>query len=566
MSELKVIDAQDLGAILRRGMGLIVGPSYTAPGFLAALDKALRENFSTGMQEGEPYYRAVDRILNEAKFDDSDAIRSTVTESIRAAASTSHAKQACQRLAGFPWSAVISLGVETAFDDAFKQANTRSPVSRPVMTLDHVGPDVPPRSIPIYHLLGAATAESFVVDSADYRTRQGYWEALLRDFVDKVRADPILCVGLLESGEVLLDLVARLVHTRGFGRAKFVILEEEREVLTNAFRRHLPGGSSLLLFDAHVSDALRAALAARKAGFTRHLPYDQPTGEFAALAPFSDLASVVNEQLTPVLRRSDRHQLQDILFSPNTTRWDPFAHEIDLRRTGESEVLDGIKSEPSYFASDLCLAGVVRGAAASGKSTLLKRAAFELAREGSLVLWLKPWKFPDGSAELRRLFSVLKGLAPKGDRVVVCLDDPISLYGVEARDIYYAASAAGVRTLILTAVRSSDWDAEEDKARYTGGARIVVDCIIPEELDDNEWERMPRFVVGLNVAADEKGATRLLSQANAQNPRRDALATMYLLLDGAREPIKESVKQEYFGASGIRVGGFGVSEASSAHG
>lgn len=504
-SELRAITAEDLGSILHKGMGLIVGPSYTAPSFLRALDKSLFELHSEHISDGEPYFRAVDRVLNRSEFEQVEPVRESVKEAIRSASVSSRAKQACTRLAGFPWSAVVSLGVDTSFDEAFKQeARKRSPVARPVMTLDHAGPDVPPRSTPVYHLIGAATSDAFVVDGADYRDRQSYWGEMLRDFVDRVQTDPILCIGLRESGEVFLDLIARLTATRGFGRAKFILLEEEKDVVSTALRRQLPGGSSLFLFNAHVSEALRSAREARKTGFTGHLPFDQPTGEFAWLAPFSELIAVVNQQLESILDTKNRHQLQDILFSPSTTRWDPFVHDLDLRRTGEVEVLDSVRSEPSYYSTDVCIAGLIRGSAASGKSTLLKRVSLELARAGQLVLWLKPWRFTDAGAELRKVFTAIKDHVRDSRRVVVCLDDPLSLLGLGARDVYYAATSVAVRVLILTALRSSDWDTEEDQDRFTGGAPTSFSYILPDNLDDGEWARLPAFMVGLRVVADEE--------------------------------------------------------------
>lgn len=527
-------------------MGLLIGPSYTSPTFEAKLDKALRKKFDEGLTPGEPYFRAADQIFDTSAIDDDEALRQKIEDCISESAVESSSAAPCKKVASFPWSAVLSTGLDTTFDEEFRQSNNKVPAHRPVMTLTEAGAVVPGRCIPVFHLLGTATSGDLVVDGADYRFRQERWGEMCRDFIDRIGSDPVLCVGLKGYGEVFLDLIAKFRTVRGFGRARFIVLKEEEEIISKAVRRHLPSGSSIMVFDAHISDLLRAAQDARKAGYAPFLPFNQPTGEFASLAPFAELATVVNEQIKPGLGEGERHHLQDILFSPNSARWDPFTYELDLRRTAESEILDEVRSEPTYYQSEVCISGAITGAAASGKSTLFKRVALELAKLGHPVIWIKPSKFSDAPTELRRLFKALKEVESKEKRTIVCLDDPLSLFGIEPRDVYLAASGARVRSLLLVAVRTSDWEAEQDKGRLTGCPASSFHFSLPDDLDDDEWDRMPAFMVALNAASDEAEARRMLDSHGEGARRRDSLATMYWALQGVRDSIKDSVRQEYF--------------------
>jgi hypothetical protein len=57
---------------------------------------------------------------------------------------------------------------------------------------------------------------------------------------------------------------------------------------------------------------------------------------------------------------------------------------------------------------------------------MLKRLAWNLAREGAVVLWLKPWSSQEGSRFLADLFMEVGTLEIDQKRIIIVMDDPIA--------------------------------------------------------------------------------------------------------------------------------------------
>ena len=113
------------------------------------------------------------------------------------------------------------------------------------------------------------------------------------------------------------------------------------------------------------------------AGPTLPLPFHKPRSELDRLAPFQDIVTVVNTQLTAQVGREETARLIDMLFSPTLPRWDPFYHNLDFRRTLGNQMLD-LLLKPVRVERSLPTFTIL-GSAASGKTTVAKRLAYDLA-------------------------------------------------------------------------------------------------------------------------------------------------------------------------------------------
>ena len=190
-------------------------------------------------------------------------------------------------------------------------------------------------------------------------------------------------------------------------------------------------------------------------------------------------------------------------------------------------------------------ATVLHGRAASGKTILLKRVAWELARSGALVLWLRTAFIGDGFLPVRSLFeAVSKSKGLRGKKVVVIMDDPFKSTGLQPKDLLSAAQAAGVHIVLITSYRTSDWGPSEVDG-LSGYFSIVEVEELSDELDAEEWCRLPAYLVSLGICPNEQDAAARI-QGVPTRLAQDTLSMLYYLLPQTKPMIASSVKDEFF--------------------
>jgi hypothetical protein len=237
----------------------------------------------------------------------------------------------------------------------------------------------------------------------------------------------VLCLGMSGPESVLLDLLSELIAERTSSPAHFILLGDDPLINNADLSALLHQRSRTHALKGSLSDLLRTLSLAQEQGFPQYLQYGgDPDSPYESLKKFGDVICVVNHQLIPKATSDERMLLLDLLFAPSNPRWDAFAHNLDLVRPSCFELSEEITGE---FATDLqqdrC--HVLIGGAAAGKTTLLKRLAFELAKQGYLVLWQLPSFLPDPTRQLRALFAEVARVKKESkSHVVFILDDPAS--------------------------------------------------------------------------------------------------------------------------------------------
>ena len=323
-----------------------------------------------------------------------------------------------------------------------------------------------------------------------------------------------------------------------------ILLLKEDPVLRDSALSDLAGrGIRLLHLEASLGQLIAAIAAGEKGVFTGHLPFvGTSRTHWQALATFSELAVTVNTQTEAAADITETTLLHDLLFSPTTPRWDPFVHNLDLPRTAAEQVVSEIRRVAGR--EDESNAVLVSGAAACGKTTLLKRVALELATEEHLVLWLRPYFYQDGAAALLELMKVVAaGKLAKGKSLIVFVDDPLSLGTIQTQDIVGAVTTAGLRATFVLGLRSTDLELM-DPATTIGSLAIGSHQQLSEVFDDPEWDALPGYLLKLGVAQNKEEATSRVADGRGETAR-DILAMLFWLLPETRESIRKSVHAEY---------------------
>jgi hypothetical protein len=277
------------------------------------------------------------------------------------------------------------------------------------------------------------------------------------------------------------------------------------------------------------------------AGPTLPLVFHKPRSELERLTPFEDIVTVVNTQLTAQVGREETARLIDMLFSPTLPRWDPFYHNLDFRRTLGNQIFD-LLLKPVRVDRSLPTFAIV-GSAASGKTTVAKRLAYDLASRGHLVCWFRRAFYPNVQGLLADFFRELVSAVDKRKRVFFFIDDPLGLGSVSVQGIAANAKSHGVKCTFVLVARTSDWKTHEPH-QITGPLDLVQDFQLQDEFDRREMEALPNYLVLLGIFSDKETANKEIANAPSRLPS-DTLGLLYWLLPKTRESIQASVREEY---------------------
>jgi hypothetical protein len=321
-----------------------------------------------------------------------------------------------------------------------------------------------------------------------------------------------------------------------------VFVKAEFDQPTLSALSEIATGRSIIAFvDATLAEVVARLRDVEIAGPTLPLQFGRVVAETDRLAPFQDLVAIVNSQLTSPISKDETSQLLDLLFSPALARWDPFYHRLDFRRSMGARLLDALqlavrrrKNAPGY---------VLIGAAASGKTTIAKRVAFDLAEKGHLVMWFRRAFYPNVQSMLLDFFRVLGEVEDKSKRFYFFVDDPVGMGSTTVRTIASAAESRGIKCTFVLIVRTSDWRTREH-TDIIGDLDIIKEFVLEDKFEEQELQALPNYLVSLKIFPNNEAAKKEIKRAPSCSAS-DTLGLLYWLLPKTRQSIEASIQQEY---------------------
>src|SRR5579859_1771885 len=425
MSEMPaVLTVDQVIPLIPRRMGLIVGPGVTlGDGAIRRIAQAAWRHLNSSSDiAASVQIGSIGELLDERSKPEQ------VRASIRAVVAAEKPQGQVFTLAHNRWAAVLSLTIDHHLEVELGRW-CESHVSRPTVTVvqDIRRLQLPPRTIPVYKLMGSVLADDFPLTALDYRVRTSLWQPVLRDFAEHIQGSGVLCVGVDHEANVLLDFFAPMLANPKLLPGPFLMLADDPVSSSPAVRELERGGLRVHRVRADIGALMKLSASQEKAGFTQLLDFSESTKTLAEqLRPFSDVGVIIPSVLprSSSVQKDVRevHRLRELLFSPTLPNWEPYSAGLDFRRSITAPLISKIKSlVTSFYWENFEVR--VRGAASVGKTTVLKRAAFDLALEGRTVMWLRPYPFQDGPIVLKQIFDKLRN-AKKGDGIIVFVDDP----------------------------------------------------------------------------------------------------------------------------------------------
>lgn len=528
-----------LANALQTRVALVIGPGAThSSTVLTDLSTHLAAGFR--VPEGATYLETADNVLNagipaSALLDAMSAFLSSHEHHLDLSATTAP-----------KWESVLSLCIDSAFDDALAEAETRRPVGRPATVLSDFRQPAPPRTVPVLKLFGSLQRRDFVHSTASYLTRRATWPDAVRVFAACAKGAPVLFLGVSDVPAFLYDLLAALFAQPTTIPPALLFSQEDPVINDPQVYRLVDGRAHIFSFDGKPEALVARTADIQRTGQQAKLPFPAAPGDADRdFSQFAGLVTLVNDHLTTSIDPTERNRLHELLFSSTQPTWDPYAHNLDFPRTIAPSILDELLLMAATRTPGSC-ACAVTGGAASGKTTLLKRLAFDLARREALVLWLSPWFYQDTQAVLVQLFEKLSTLSKRHQlrRPIIVMDDPLAFGVTTPTDVLTSASNAGVSVVLLIGVRTVDWGIR-DTRDLVGSAPLMGHFALDDALDDTEEAALPGYLLDLGIYSTEPRAVQAV-QESLSKYTRDVLSALYWLIPNTRQAITDSVRDEYF--------------------
>ena len=454
---------------------------------------------------------------------------------------------AAASLARGRWSSIVSLTIDLCLEDEIRKYLDSQP-SQWKSTLITSARTITRRSqnLVIYKLLGsyreAAEDTTLALARSELLFRRTLWQSIMRPIRDSVRDGAYLFIGTSGDTELVRDCVSILLSGDPPFPSKLIFLEGDMGSNDPVVSRLAKGRTEICEVKASWKDAVRVIQEA--APFQMRLTLPSGSGARGLASQLEELGHLVSvpPNTSPTYSLSDRRQeILDSLFRPLSVDWAPFQFDLDLRRTQTKQLMVSV-DELSSAGGISCI--VIRGEAGVGKSTLAKRAALELRKTGQLVLWCRR-QSTEASNSFRDLVKLIKKAIASGEikqpPVIVC-DDPYSLR-VAVNDVFFPFESEGVSAVFIIIVRNTDY------SLMGSGLRLPIipsrEVEVGYELDSDELESLPSFLVAVGAAQKREVAERQVTAIASRNAR-DILCSFWYLLPETRGVLSVSLEDEYF--------------------
>ena len=541
-STRQLLSAEDIERILRGRPGLLVGPSLSmGAGRLSYIAREIAEENGI-LGEESNLLTQVDRLIATGNENVASRVKEKLRDKFQEARTGTN--RIIERTAKTRWSAVLSACWDSDFEKSFQNWCEASPTRPKVTVISDYSQAVPPRTTPVYKLMGSIHHDDFVICSNDYRLRTVQWHRVLRDFAATVKGNGVLCLGMEDSAYVLLDLLAIMLSDPGTQPGPLFFLQDDPilkdpEVVDLAKR-----GVHVHPIALTIEGFLTCLENSVKSGYTSKLPFEiNEKSQAEQLEAFHDLVITVNEHKESKIAADEKHILHDLLFSPGTSRWEPFVHGLDFPRTISENILAYIQNSLTTKGRQSLIIKIA-GASATGKTTLMKRVALNLATPETLVLWSRPYFYQDGTKQLRSLANCIASSEQQNNRrIVVFVDDPYSLGAVSVDDIKTAFDSACLNAVFVVGLRTAD-SVGQDSDVFQNLFDKIHEFEISGEFDEEEWGFLPQYLVKLGVCEKLKDGENLVSKA-VNRGCRDILSMLFWMLPETRSHITKSVRNEH---------------------
>jgi len=451
------------------------------------------------------------------------------------------------------WSSVIYLRHDSIFPEKFSNSVRNRGGS---LFVDNIFPSLSigthkPQSIPIYRLLSPAALLKgqckLCFTTKVFHELKIQWPRLLDGIPDISYDAPMILCGFDKASRELTELFAALSSIRKFKPTKIFL---PASLQNNESDELLLLTKTMAETEYYSLNAKELVTASGKSTLRSHTLPIQSLQTFLPFAEELDDSALNIFNAERVLpednpgRFSESTYLEagmEALVSPEGSGWLPYVMELDCARTIASEIQDFLVKP---IKDETCSVKNIRlvGQAGCGKTTTMKRLAYNLAQCQCIVYWVVG-EVTYEELRLAGRYLIHNAAQYPDPRVFLFCDSP----SVKQNSIHEIASAMTEfpkGSSLICSSRVSDVEiskaAEDDANPY----KLFRTVEIPEKFDSDEIDNLVALLDRLNVYTSTDEARKEVFRVADQNAS-DVLCSLWYLVPSTRKSLTQSIENEY---------------------
>ena len=451
-------------------------------------------------------------------------------------------------LARASWSLCISLTRDILFERELRSYLESLPSNRLTTTIDH--PSVVPAgpTVPIYKLYGTIDhpekAHGLALTESDILIRQQTWTSLLGNFMDYLKDAPLLFLGTDEVLDSVNMLISTFATMNKPSPRNLIFLKDDPVLVNPTLRALCEAFAKIQIIDADIRSLASTLEQKNPKQLSLGLRVKSEELDDALTVYDGIVCRVPTDEVTKEEFTIHHHAIVDAMFRPSSIEWSPYLLKLPVKRNDVISLKYLIKKTLTLIDSDRPNYILVRGDVCSGKTTIAKQVAVDIAVEGMVALWCKRAPREGWLSAYRRLATTLDSIQKQQkqkSRYVVFVDDPVGLQ-LSPSELMSCFEQRDINLVFVLIFRNTDYF-NEDYNLYNPLHSPSDELQIENTLDPDEISDLSAFLVRLDITKTEGDANLILSRQNSTP--NDILSKLWYLFIETRSQISASIKEEY---------------------
>jgi tetratricopeptide (TPR) repeat protein/GTPase SAR1 family protein len=463
----------------------------------------------------------------------------------------------------FEWAAIFTTNYDTLVEDAYSEIYKQNPEKfrKHRSIVGNQSFTFRDDEVLVFKTMGCITyeAEPLILTRSDYNRNSRIRHKMFDCLADFARDRPIIYIGYSFRDRVAFEVIDEVIAAVG-GPQKIAKayainpnIEEGSRIGRMLVRRNItPIKADFQTFMTRLQKGYRPPSRTRRPSVIQlRLRTGNVEIPYRDYQEFREYFIIMNEWGV--------HQREISATSPNLERvnkffqgrldsWEPYEKGWDFRRELYPEIKERVLKEMSQTKPEQNDSLLILGSGGLGKTTLLKRLAFDIYSADFPVIFLHNYR---SSFNYRMISKFCEDVnSDEGvdatrspNKVLIILDNADSnMEHVRKLTSYLRARSNPV--LLVGAARTNEWLTAQSKWSFRGLIPPENTFELPQRMSDSEIDQLINHLSEV-FQEDRFKQIDLLRAVVREKCKSDFFAALYSLVDPTRRPLAEIVADEY---------------------
>ena len=252
-------------------MGLIVGPDATLNCSAGSLQHSLSQHLKCNANQS--LFQTLEGSISSDLTENQLRVKvSNHVGTIPTGVSISNLKQ-------IHWNSIMSFSWDRNLELAIQDKMASIPGSENLLTVTDLRQPIPPRTVPSFKMLGVVDSPVMAIVNSDYLKIKSYWQFAIRSFLDSVKSNPILVIGMQSLQDLFLELLAIGIPDPRLKMGSLIFLNDDVTQRNTSIPKLIGQYTKIYSLNSKLGPLVEAAKGTEMAGYAKQSVFDFTTSE-----------------------------------------------------------------------------------------------------------------------------------------------------------------------------------------------------------------------------------------------------------------------------------------------